>query len=414
MMRPSAPGRRQLIVAFSDGRDSTSIIDEKTAEEIARLTDAVVDIVVPVAGRASDAGSRRLAQRNGSIDSLAGGRQRGRRRTVAPQSRDADQASRRVLADLVGPTSGQVFPLGDRRFGQPRLQGDAGRLPRELRAAVRAAGRRRARAGTRSSVSGEEAPDNTTFGRARATRVGVRSRYRRLLLMMRIARARAVLAVAVLAFLAAGVRAGAGQQPTFKSATALVEVDAVVLDKDGNFVPGLKLEDITLLENGKPQKIQQFFMVTNNLGQTPGALGQRARRRGAVRRAPRLRDAVRRGASRQRLADARQDGRRDVHPRHDSRRRRRRRVPQRRHVQGPADRRQGRAARRRPRRAARVREPAGDPHAVRRMAAHRQRGRRVAHRRRRARSHRRARRQGLPGRSGGVRRAKAASATSRT
>jgi VWFA-related protein len=66
--------------------------------------------------------------------------------------------------------------------------------------------------------------------------------------------------------------AGWQQPTTFKSATALVEVDAVILDKDGNFVPGLKMENITLLENGKPQKIQQFFMVTNNLGQTPGAL----------------------------------------------------------------------------------------------------------------------------------------------
>ncbi len=75
------------------------------------------------------------------------------------------------------------------------------------------------------------------------------------------------------AFLAAGtVRSAGWQQATFKSSTALVEVDAVVLDKNGNFVPGLKVEDITLLENGKPQKIQQFFMVTNNLGQTPGAL----------------------------------------------------------------------------------------------------------------------------------------------
>jgi VWFA-related protein len=74
-------------------------------------------------------------------------------------------------------------------------------------------------------------------------------------------------------FLALGsVRPAGWQQPTFKSATALVEVDAVVLDKDGNFVPGLKPENITLLENGKPQKIQQFFMVTHNLGQTPGAL----------------------------------------------------------------------------------------------------------------------------------------------
>jgi VWFA-related protein len=75
------------------------------------------------------------------------------------------------------------------------------------------------------------------------------------------------------AFLAVGtVRSAGWQQATFKSATALIEVDAVVLDKNGNFVPGLKVEDITLLENGKPQKIQQFFMVTNSLGQTPDAL----------------------------------------------------------------------------------------------------------------------------------------------
>ena len=87
--------------------------------------------------------------------------------------------------------------------------------------------------------------------------------------MLRIARLAVCGAVA---FAAVGVVRPAGQQPTFKSTTALVEVDAVVLDKDGNFVPGLKLENMTILENGKPQKIQQFFMVTNNLGQTPNAL----------------------------------------------------------------------------------------------------------------------------------------------
>jgi VWFA-related protein len=87
---------------------------------------------------------------------------------------------------------------------------------------------------------------------------------------MRMARL-AVCAAAL--FLAVGIVRPAGwQQATFKSATALVEVDAVVLDKNGNFVPGLKMDDITLLENGKPQRIQQFFMVTNNLGQTPDAL----------------------------------------------------------------------------------------------------------------------------------------------
>jgi VWFA-related protein len=114
MMRPTAPERRQLIVAFSDGQDSTSIIDEKTAREIARLTDAVVDIVVPVAGAREDAGSRRLSQRGGSLDSLSAGDN-----VTAPGNGAAGRADGhaeylgipRVLAELVGPTSGQVFPL---------------------------------------------------------------------------------------------------------------------------------------------------------------------------------------------------------------------------------------------------------------------------------------------------------------
>ncbi len=58
--------------------------------------------------------------------------------------------------------------------------------------------------------------------------------------------------------------------PTFKSTTELVEVDAIVLDKDGNFVSGLTPDQVTILENGKPQKIQQFFMVTHDLA--PGGV----------------------------------------------------------------------------------------------------------------------------------------------
>lgn len=110
MMRAAVPGRRQLIVAFSDGQDSTSIIDEKTAKEIARLTESVVDIVVPVAETRGDPASRRLAQRS-TVDSLSGAG------NVAmggdgPQNRAGDQGVSGILADLVGPTSGQVFLLG--------------------------------------------------------------------------------------------------------------------------------------------------------------------------------------------------------------------------------------------------------------------------------------------------------------
>lgn len=58
---------------------------------------------------------------------------------------------------------------------------------------------------------------------------------------------------------------GGSQQPTFRSTTALVEVDVTVLDKQGRFVPGLLPEDLQLFEDGKPQKIQQFYMVSHDL-----------------------------------------------------------------------------------------------------------------------------------------------------
>ena len=72
--------------------------------------------------------------------------------------------------------------------------------------------------------------------------------------------------------LAALALCGLALMQTFKSTTALVEVDAIFLDRNGNFVPGLKAENVTILENGKPQKIQQFFMVTKDLGLRPGSV----------------------------------------------------------------------------------------------------------------------------------------------
>jgi VWFA-related protein len=57
---------------------------------------------------------------------------------------------------------------------------------------------------------------------------------------------------------------GSPPQTTFRSTTSLVEVDAIVLDKDNNFVPGLVADDLALFEDGKPQAIQQFYMVTHD------------------------------------------------------------------------------------------------------------------------------------------------------
>jgi VWFA-related protein len=105
MMRPADAGRRQLVVAFTDGRDSTSIVDEKTAHEIARRSDAVVSIVVPV-DAAQSIGGRRLAQRN-TVDSLSGAENL----SVNGRGTGPDGVPT-ALTQLVVPTGGLVIPLG--------------------------------------------------------------------------------------------------------------------------------------------------------------------------------------------------------------------------------------------------------------------------------------------------------------
>jgi VWFA-related protein len=48
------------------------------------------------------------------------------------------------------------------------------------------------------------------------------------------------------------------QQPTFRSGVDIVQVDVVVVDKDGHPVRGLKQSDFTIRDRGKPQTISTF------------------------------------------------------------------------------------------------------------------------------------------------------------
>jgi VWFA-related protein len=72
------------------------------------------------------------------------------------------------------------------------------------------------------------------------------------------------------AFTPAGARedqqSSSQPQATFRTTTSLVEVDVVIHDKKGDFVPGLKAEDLQLFEDGKPQKIEQFYLVSHERG----------------------------------------------------------------------------------------------------------------------------------------------------
>lgn len=61
--------------------------------------------------------------------------------------------------------------------------------------------------------------------------------------------------------LASALVAAQAPEVTFKVEVNYVEEDVRVVDKDGNFVRGLKQEDFQVLEDGKPQKVQTFGMV---------------------------------------------------------------------------------------------------------------------------------------------------------
>ena len=65
---------------------------------------------------------------------------------------------------------------------------------------------------------------------------------------------------ALAAFVLCGI-AGPVQQPTFRAGVELVQVDVVVVDKDGHPVEGLTADDFTVLDRKKPQKIATFDEV---------------------------------------------------------------------------------------------------------------------------------------------------------
>ncbi len=86
--------------------------------------------------------------------------------------------------------------------------------------------------------------------------------------------------LAVLALAAAGQQppaknqsADAGQPAKFTANSNLVIVDVVVRDKSGNVIDGLKPEDFSVFEDGKPQKISVFeFQKLTNAPEPPPKL----------------------------------------------------------------------------------------------------------------------------------------------
>jgi VWFA-related protein len=71
--------------------------------------------------------------------------------------------------------------------------------------------------------------------------------------------------IAALAIVLLGAQSSrATQQPVFRTGADLVEVDVVVLDKDGHAVRGLTREDFTIADRKKPQNVVTFSEQTHD------------------------------------------------------------------------------------------------------------------------------------------------------
>jgi len=106
---------------------------------------------------------------------------------------------------------------------------------------------------------------------------------------LQILAARATLLIPFLAVASlAGGQVQQEQPPTFKREVEVVTVDVVVANKAGNAITGLKREDFTILDEGVPQTIVNFDVVTSPDEPAPAAARPVERPRVATNTAPRL------------------------------------------------------------------------------------------------------------------------------
>jgi VWFA-related protein len=98
----------------------------------------------------------------------------------------------------------------------------------------------------------------------------------------------AALPLLLLPLLALATRSGGQETPTFKREVEVVTVDVVVVDKAGAPITGLTREDFTVLDEGVPQTIVNFDVVTAPDAPAPAPPRPPERPRVATNTVPRL------------------------------------------------------------------------------------------------------------------------------
>ena len=66
------------------------------------------------------------------------------------------------------------------------------------------------------------------------------------------------------------------QPPTFRAGADVVEVDVIVQDKNGRFVADLTPQDFVVREEGTPQQINLFYIVSGNARMAAPSYGEAA------------------------------------------------------------------------------------------------------------------------------------------
>ena len=105
MIRSTPPDRRHLIVVYTDGLDTSSVVTPAAARQVAAATDAVVHAVVVIEAL-KELRSVKVPSGGGRVGSVSAG--------LSPADEQQLPSVRPVHDAVVGPTGGQVFPIDPR------------------------------------------------------------------------------------------------------------------------------------------------------------------------------------------------------------------------------------------------------------------------------------------------------------
>jgi VWFA-related protein len=108
LMEPHTPGRRQMLVAYTDGDDASSITTASALLDVARLSDSVVHVVVPVENaRARLEATTNPSTRTQSTDSLIN--RATAFSTTGPAQSGTLFPNENTFTELTARTGGRVF-----------------------------------------------------------------------------------------------------------------------------------------------------------------------------------------------------------------------------------------------------------------------------------------------------------------